>query len=134
MVQYNLVKDNEYYHLKTNNKKAIVKELRIFGFGDIVETSVAKKDFEYRSGFPTYRLKIKSKKLECYDRFNEIPRDQLNYLADVIVKDLHISIFKKKQVLEELLTLQNVQNQLIKEDKLRFPKISDKEMNFASLW
>lgn len=134
MAQYNLVKDNEYYHLKTDDKKAIVKELRIFGFGDIVETSVKKDNCNLCSGFPTYRLKIISEKMNNYDRLNEMPKDQLDYLADRIIKDLRISSLKKKQVLEELLTLQNVQNQLIKEDKLRFPKISDKEMNFASLW
>ena len=134
MAEYCLVQDSEYQHLKTEDKKAIVKGLKMYDFGDIVDTSIIDGGMEFCNNFPTYKLKLHCENLNNYDRFNEMPKEQLKILAKDIIKHHHLSIFKKRQVLEELVALQNAQKKILNEGKFDFPKVSQREMNWASFW
>jgi hypothetical protein len=140
-IEYDLIKER-YQKLVCKDNKNIVKELSMYGFGDVIDFEIEtysiidwhKAEYRLCTNFGLTHIKEVFPKMGSYERVHEIPDKDLKQFADWARKKLHISIFKKSHILEELIALRETQKQLLSQGRIIFPELSKQEIEWAGMW
>ncbi len=144
----NLGKTNSgiYQCLSCDEKSdAFIRSLSMYGFGDVV--SFFRINGKHKDGTPScffgsdwgiYNLKGPFPELDNFQRLLEMPSDQLEKLTVRMYKLLFptgdVKSKNSIQINEELKELQYAQKSLVKSGEIKFPGISQHEIESITLW
>jgi hypothetical protein len=152
-IEYTLGKTNsrKYQQLACNKPDTLVKDLRMFGFGDTVNFSKKNNDGStYGTGWGTNNLSCFSEFKRAYTRLMDMPLQDVKMLA----KRMYELLFqgpkgderyrvaptidetkpKYQQMLKELTLLQATQRALSVSGQIVFPEISNEELKWIDHW